>query len=526
MQVQLTMLFDVIIIGAGHNGMTAATKLANTGRKVLLLESKNSHGGMAKTSELIKDFHISSLPHVVNHLNPEVIKELNLTKHGLKTNQKLISTINIDYEEKPIIFHGSYGSKTDGLSNEDSKSWQTLRKRLFFQSSLLKRFINNIPLQSENNSLGMKLKILKAGLDLRLSGREEFQEFFRMILMCVADVLEENIENNQLKGLLSFDSTLGMRLGPRSPTSLIGLLYRLSGEIDGNKGGQIIPLGGIGSLMDAFFSAVKKSGVTTIFDESVSKILIKDSKVTGVKTTSGKEYFANSIIASTSPIKTFLNLVGPTNLETGFLREINSLRFKGNTSKLNLALDREPLFNGLDKNLLSSRMVYAPSINHVEKRFNPSKYNKLPNDPNFEIVIPSFIEPGLAPKGAAVASIIIQNTPYDLKDGWDKSKEFLKKELISKLDMLSPGISKSIVNSELLTPPDIEKDYDVPGGHWHHSELQIDRMFSLRPIFGFSDYTTPISGLYMCGAGTHPGGGISGASGLNAAKKLISDFKK
>ncbi len=525
MQVQRTMSFDVIIIGAGHNGMTAATKLANSGRKVLILESKDSPGGMAKSKELIKDFHISSLPHIINHLNPEVIKELKLIKNGLKFDNRLISTINIDPEKSPIVLRGSYGSKTEGLNNNDSKNWQSLRKRLLFQSSLLKRFINTIPLQSEKNSLGAKLKILKAGLDLRLSGKEEFQEFFRMILMCVADVLEENLEDNQLKGLVSFDSTLGMRLGPRSPTSLMGLLYFFSGEAIGHSAGQIIPKGGIGNLINAFFNSTIESGVKTKFNESVAKILIKNGKVTGVKTTSGQEYFGKSIIASTSPIKTFLELVGPTNLETGFLRQINSLRYKGNTSKLNLALDKKPLFNGLDNSLLSSRMVYAPSINHVEKNFNPSKYKQLASDPNFEIVIPSYIEPSLAPNGASVASIIIQNTPYDLKDGWDKNKETLMKRVLSKLEILSPGIGKSILSSELLTPIDIEKNYDVPGGHWHHSELQIDRMFSLRPVFGFSDYKTPLPGLYMCGAGTHPGGGVSGASGLNAAKKLISDNK-
>ena len=519
------MSYDVIVIGAGHNGMVAATKIANSGRKVLLLESSKKPGGMSQSKELIKGFHASYLPHLINHLNPEVIKELRLRDYGFKTNQQLISTIGISSKNPPIVLKGAYGSSVKGISSTEHVSWLNLRKRLFFQSSILKKFINNVPLQSNNNSLLTKLKILKAGIDLRLSGKEEFREFFRMILMCVADVLEESLENDSLKGLLSFDATLGIKLGPRSPTSLMGLLYRLSGEINGESAGQIVPMGGPGLLMNAFYSSAEKSGVETHFNDTVSKILIKDGSVCGVKSSKGNEYFATHVVSSLSPIKTFLDLVGPTQLDTGFVREINSLRYKGNTSKLNLALSTKPKFNSINDSLLSSRMVYASSINHVEKRFNPSKYNELPLDPNFELVIPTYSDESLAPAGAAIASIIIQNTPYDLKGGWNKQKNKLKVNVISKLEEISPGFTKSIIASELLTPKDIEIRYGVPGGHWHHSEMQIDRMYSLRPVFGFSDYTTPIPGLYICGAGTHPGGGISGASGLNAAKKIISELK-
>ena len=517
--------YDVIIVGAGHNGMAAAVKLSKSGRKVLLLESSSKPGGMAVSNNFFKGFKIATLPHLINHLSSMVINELDLFDHGLEINNKLIPSISIDQNNNYVVLNGEYGSSIEGINLEENHNWLKLRKRLFSQANLLKKFINDTPINQESISFFEKLKVLNAGLGLRLQGKEEFQEFFRMILMCVADVLEEEIESNLLSGIISFDSTLGIRLGPRSPTSLMGLLYRFSGEFNGQQGVQIFPVGGMRQLIKSFFSSVESSGVTTLFNQKVKNFMIEDNQVNGVITKEGNEYKSDVVLSSVSPISTFLELIGPKRLDTGLIRELKSLRYHGNVSKLNLALDRKPVFDGLNEDQLSSRIVYSPSIDHIEKNFNPSKYQELPNDPNFELVFPNFFDTSLAPNGAAIASIIIQNTPFNLKNGWEKSKEKLQNDVLSRLETLSPGIRKSILSSQLLSPQDIENSFNVPGGHWHHSELQIDRMYSLRPVFKYSNYKTPLSGLYICGAGTHPGGGINGNSGINAAKKIIEDIK-
>ena len=513
--------YDVLVIGAGHNGMAASIKLANSGRKVLLLENSSQPGGMASSKDICDGFKSPTLAHLINHLSSRSINELNLTKFGLETNNFIIPSISINSSGEHISVFNNYKSNSENLSSKDKENLERLIKRLTFQSSLLKRFLFDAPVNNNNITFSKKLKFLKTGLDLRLRGKEEFQEFFRMILMCVADVLEEEIDNDLLKGLLAFDGTLGINLGPRSPTSLMGLLYKISGEFNGQRGIQVLPKGGIKNLVDAFYKSAISSGVETIFNQEVESLILEDNKVVGVKTKNGQEYKANIVLSSVSPIKTFLKFIGPKRLDTGVLRELNSLRYKGNVSKSNLALDKVPTSEFLKPELLKSRIVYAPSIDHIEENFNPSKYKELPKDPNLEVLFPSIIDETLSPKGSAIASIIVQNTPYDLKNGWEKSREQFCENILSKLELIFPNLKKSIISTQFLSPSDIEDQFNVPGGHWHHSELQIDRMYSLRPIFKFSNYNTPIENLYICGAGTHPGGGISGISGINSANQIL-----
>ena len=513
--------YDVLVIGAGHNGMAASIKLANSGRKVLLLENSSQPGGMASSKDICDGFKSPTLAHLINHLSSRSINELNLTKFGLETNNFIIPSISINSSGEHISVFNNYKSNSENLSSKDKENLEHLIKRLTFQSSLLKRFLFDAPVNNNNITFSKKLKFLKTGLDLRLRGKEEFQEFFRMILMCVADVLEEEIDNDLLKGLLAFDGTLGINLGPRSPTSLMGLLYKISGEFNGQRGIQVLPKGGIKNLVDAFYKSAISSGVETIFNQEVESLILEDNKVVGVKTKNGQEYKANIVLSSVSPIKTFLKFIGPKRLDTGVLRELNSLRYKGNVSKLNLALDKVPTSEFLKPEQLKSRIVYAPSIDHIEENFNPSKYKELPKDPNLEVLFPSIIDETLSPKGSAIASIIVQNTPYDLKNGWEKSREQFCENILSKLELIFPNLKKSIISTQFLSPSDIEGQFNVPGGHWHHSELQIDRMYSLRPIFKFSNYNTPIENLYICGAGTHPGGGISGISGINSANQIL-----
>ena len=512
--------FDVIVIGAGHNGMTAAAVLAKSGRRVLVVEAADTVGGMARTTDIAPGFRVSPVAHIMRKLDSRVVRTLGLRKYGFEHRQSAVKTVCLSDDGNHLVLGGAYGEKVDGLPEAERSAWADLRARLLFQAKVLARFDAETPMQPRAAAKLQKFQVLNAALRLKLAGNTELRQFLRMGLMCVADVVDEALHDDRLKGLLSFDATLGIRLGPRSPTSLLGLYHRLGGEA---SGAQFIPKGGMGTVMQAFHDAAKATGVSFAMSTKAAQILVETGVAKGIATTTGDTFHAPCVVSAISPVTTFLDLVGAPNLDTGFVRDIRTIRWQGNVSRLNLALDRPPDFTGLDAKNLPARLVWAPSVDHVEKNFNPSKYSEMPGSPTFELVIPSATDATMAPDGAATMSITIQNTPYDLKEGWEAGKGRLQKSVMAQLEKLAPGLGKSVLASELLSPADIETRFHVLGGHWHHGELQVDRMYALRPIFGAAHYRAPISGLYICGAGTHPGGGISGAAGLNAAREVMAD---
>jgi len=519
------MSFDTIIIGAGHNGMTAAAVLAKSGRKVLVLEAGETVGGMAQTAEFASGFRASSVAHVLNRLDPAVIRALDLYRHGLATKADTAPTIAISQGQDPLILNGAYGEQTLGLDAANSARWQVLRQRLMFQSSLLKSFVNQVPIQPGAARFTQKWPAIKTALRLKLAGKDEMRQFMRMILMAVADVADEDITDDRLLGLLAFDATLGVHLGPRSPTSMLGLYYRLAGQAAGARGGQVIPVGGMGAVMQAFQSAAKAAGVVFRTGAKVTKITVENGRATGVVLTGGEAIAAREVVSAIHPATTFLDLVGPRELDAGLVRDIRTIRTKGNVSRINLALNVQPEFSGVAAHHMNARFVVAPSTDHVERAFNPSKYDEMSGAPCFEFTLPTAPDSAMAPDGGATLSIAVSNTPYGLKGGWKRGEKQLERSILSQLEKLSPGIGKSVVGTEILTPPGIEARYNVPGGHWHHGEFQVDRLYSLRPVFGIAHYKAPIDGLFITGAGTHPGGGVSGSAGLNAARVVMEADK-
>ncbi|MBU2193427.1 MAG: NAD(P)/FAD-dependent oxidoreductase, partial [Alphaproteobacteria bacterium] len=257
-------------------------------------------------------------------------------------------------------------------------------------------------------------------------------------------------------------------------------------------------------------------------DTVVDKILVENGRAVGVELAGGEQLRAATIVSAINPATTFLDLVGPRELDTGFVRKVSHIRMKGDAAKLHLALDRPPEFLGVDAAGHRGRLVIAPSPNHVERAFNPSKYGEFSPEPVMEITLPSLADSSLAPDGACVLSAVVQYAPYALREGWTKGKPKFQKAILAQLEKFAPGIGKTIRHAELLTPADIEARYRMPGGHWHHGELEADQMLMSRPVFGADGYDTPVAGLYLCGAGSHPGGGVSGAPGLNAARRIIA----
>lgn len=514
--------WDVLVIGGGHNGLACAAILAKAGRKVLLLEATEAVGGLARTKEFFPGFHASGA-HLLNRLHGDVIRALELEKYGLKIDRAdFAPTVALCDSGKPLVLHGAYGERVSGASLEEETAWQALRSQLLRYAGVLKPLLSRRPPDLAGLSFSDTTSLAKTALALKRLGKEDMRDFLRVILMNVADLIDEQLADDRLKGVLAFDAVLGAHLGPRSPTSLLGLLYRLTGESGRATGAQLLPAGGMGAVITAMENAAQKAGVTIRPAAPVVKILTASGRASSVRLASGEEIDARTIISAINPATTFLDLVGARELETGFVRKMKNIRMKGDVAKLHLALDRVPQFTGVDASGHKGRLVIAPSTDHVERAFNPAKYGEFSAQPVMEITLPSLTDPSLAPGGACVLSANVQYAPYELREGWETGKPKFLKAIMEVLERFAPGIGKSVLHAELLTPVDIEQRYLMHGGHWHHGELQADQMLFSRPVSGWSGYDTPLDGLFLCGAGSHPGGGISGLPGLNAARRIMA----
>jgi phytoene dehydrogenase-like protein len=515
--------WDCIVIGGGHNGLVCAAMLAKAGRKVLLLEADGETGGGGRSHEFAPGFRVSSLAHVLNRLHPAVIRALDLERHGLKlATAEQMPSVALSATGSPLILSGAYGETLQGATEAQASAWAALRAQLLRYAGILKPMLaRRPPSLSGGMSLSETSALAMTGLSLKRLGKEDMRDFLRVLLMNVADFLDEQIEDDRLKGLLAFDATLGSHLGPRSPTSLLGLYYRLTGEIAGHAGGQVVPQGGMGAVTGALRSAAERAGVTIRTGADVARITVEGGRAIGVTLSSGEEIRAETIVSAINPRTTFLDLVGPRHLDTGFVRAVSHIRMKGDAAKLHLALDRVPQFAGLAPEHHRGRLVLAPSTDHVERAFNPAKYGEFSTQPVMEITLPSLTDPTSAPAGACVLSAVVQYAPYALAEGWDAGKPKFLTAVLAMLEAHAPGIGKTIRHAELLTPVDIAQKFRIPGGHWHHGELQADQMLMSRPVFGAEGYDTPVDGLFLAGAGSHPGGGISGAPGFNAAQRIL-----
>ena len=355
-----------------------------------------------------------------------------------------------------------------------------------------------------------------------MMGKEEMQEFLRLIGMNMHDEVTERFESPLLKGAVSLDAVLGSHLGPRSPNTIMTYLYRLAGD----HGRYSVPAGGMGSVSNELAHAARNAGVTIRTGMPVKQIVISNGRATGVETESGESFESMMVISNADPKTTVMNLIGAKHAETGFARRITHLRAKGNAAKLHLALDGLPTIEGLSKKDFAERIVIAPDENYVERAFNPAKYGESSPNPVMEITFPSFRDETLAPTGKHVMSAVVQYAPYALKGGWnDAAKADFMKAIVATLAKYMPDIEDRITASELLTPADIEKEFHITGGHWHHAELTLDQFLFVRPVNGAAQYRLPIDGVYLCGAGAHPGGGVSGAAGRNAARTILSGEK-
>ncbi|MGB5256691.1 MAG: NAD(P)/FAD-dependent oxidoreductase [Woeseiaceae bacterium] len=508
--------YDAIVVGAGHNGLVCAALLAKAGKSVLVLEANEQVGGAAVTREFANGYSVSACAHLLYQLQPEVRKELKLAPE-LSSEDMLTIALAEDGEHVRLA-----ADSVAGVSDKDASNYAEFRRRMTRFSDLLRKYLNKAPPRLGTKTFKDLLTLGQLGFDIRRMGKEDMREFLRLIGMNIYDELDERFENPLLKGAISLDAVLGTHLGPRSPNTIMTYLYRLAGD----HGRAATPKGGMGSVSEELAHAARTAGATIRTNMPVQRIIVENGRVTGVETSDGTRFDSYKVVSNADPKRTILELVGAKHVETGFAQRINRLRAKGNAAKVHLALDGLPTIAGLSKKEFAERLVIAPDEHYVERAFNPAKYGEASPQPVVEITFPSFRDESLAPTGKHVLSAVVQYAPYAFKGGWtDAAKDAFLATVVKTIATYMPDIEQRITASELLTPVDIETEFHITGGHWHHAELTLDQFLFVRPVSSAAQYRMPLDGLYLCGAGAHPGGGVSGAAGRNAARVILDGEK-
>jgi len=508
---------DAIIIGAGHNGLVCAAYLARAGLKVLCLESADSAGGMSAPRSIADDYHFPGLAHVAYPVAAAIRRDLRLEQFGYEPG-KAIDTIALDANGKHLTI-GSNGVSGDGLPESDEKAYPEFREQYLAFAKALRPLFDNKPPRLKDIEFADKTTLAKLGWNIRVGlGRETMYEFLRVAAINIYDVLNEVFDDDRLKGAMAVDAVMGSAMGPRTPGTVLTWLQRLQGELNGPVSMQS---GGRSQLVHALTQSAEDAGTTVRLNAHVSRILVENGKAFGVELSSGEMLKAGLVISNADPRSTFTRLVGAPTLDAMFANRVTQIRGAGVVAKMHVALSGKPEFSGLPEAQMADRLLIAPSMNYVERAFNHSKYDECSEDPILEITIPSLHNDALAPEGHHVMSINVAFVPYRLEGGWKEQKATLAYRVISQLGRYSPNLKSLIVDHELLTPQDIEQQFHAVRGHWHHGELSIHQSFMMRPLHGAAQYDTPIEKLFLCGAGSHPGGGLTGLPGRNAAKRIL-----
>lgn len=512
--------YDCIVIGAGHNGLTCAAYLARAGRRVLVLEAAAQAGGAAGTREFAPGFRASSCAHLLHLMPGWLLEELRLPGHGLRMAAERMPTIALS-GASALRIPADPESAAQDLGAADAAAFREYAARMRRLARALRPLLEGVPPRLGSRAWRDRLTLLGLGARLRLLGRADMRELLRIAGMCVRDLLDEHFESPLLKGALAFDAVLGSNLGPRSPGSVFTLLYRLAAG-GGAATSLAQPVGGLGALTDALARAATGAGAELRLAAPVARVIVTADSAAGVVLESGERLEAGCVVSSADPRTTFLRLLGAEHLDAGFVRRVAHLRTQGMTAKLHLALERIPRFTALADAAPTGRLVFAPSPRAVERAFNEAKYGRLATAPLLEVLVPTAVDPGLAPAGRHVLSAVVQYAPYRLAGGWDGQREQFLDTILQTLETHAPGISDSVLAAELLTPPDIEAQFRISGGNWHHAELALDQFFMVRPVAGAAQYRAPVPGLFLCGAGCHPGGGVMGLAGHNAARQILA----
>jgi len=523
----------VVIVGGGHNGLVAAFYLARAGAKPLVLERRAIVGGAAVTEEILPGFKCSTLAHAAGPLAPEVASEMGLARQGLEFIKPSVEVFAPTSEGRALEISADARRSAESFaafSKNDAEKFAEFQTVLGRLAKVIRRLMVDPPPAVEA-PVGDVWNMLGAAKDLRSLGEKDMHRLLAWGPRPVADLVMEWFETEPVRAVIAARGIFGNFLAPRSAGSTATLVARAA--LDSNPAGcAVFVKGGAGALPEAMARAATEAGAEIRTGAEVSQITVEDGRVRGVLLASGEEIPARAVISNADPKRTFLTLLDPSHLDPDFLVRIANYRSSGSVGKINLALGALPAFAALGararpSEALSGRILIAPSLDYLERAFDDAKYGRFSRQPFLEVTIPSLTDSTLAPPGKHVMSIVAQFAPYRLREGdWTSRREEWADSVIRTLSGYSPDLAGSILHRQSITPRDLEETYALTGGHPFHGELALDQLFSLRPMLGWARYRTPIKGLYLCGSGTHPGTGLNGLSGRNAAHEILKDLRK
>jgi phytoene dehydrogenase-like protein len=514
----------VVVIGGGVNGLVCATLLARAGRRVTVVERRAEVGGAAATHELAPGFFVPAAAHSVGPLRADVARELRLGEHGLEFAASEAWLTALDGRGRAVTLWHDVARAAASLgahSTKDAAHWPAFVQARARLGRVVASVFDTTPPSVDAPSPRELWRLLHTARAFRALGRADGYRLLRWGPMPVADIVSEHVETPAVQAALAADGVLGNMMGPWSAGSGLLFLLHAANDMAGNPAATW-PRGGPGKLAAALRRAAEQAGATIATGAGVSAILTgSDAAATGVRLDDGRTVAAGAVVSGIDPKSTFA-LCDPMAMPAEFRWRTANYRAKGALAKVNLALSALPVVPGADREQLATRLRMAPDLDAMERAFDHAKYGRYSPTPWLEAVIPSLVDPTLAPAGAHVMSIYAQYAPVTLRDGpWDSAREGLLRAVLDTLDRCMPAVRSLIVEAEVLTPADLEREWGMAGGHIHHGELALDQLYTMRPLLGWSQYRTPIDGLWLCGAGTHPGLGLTGGSGANAARAIL-----
>jgi phytoene dehydrogenase-like protein len=538
---------EVVIIGGGHNGLVTAFYLAKAGLKPLVLECRPVVGGAAITDEFFRGFRCLTLAHTGGPLRPGILKDMRLERHGLEILRPDPRVFAPSPDGRALILFESDDKSAQEIarfSKKDAQNFPEFHRVLTRLATVISRVLSQTPPSIDKPTAADYWSLLKTGKALRGLGNKDMFRLLRWGPMAVADLVAEWFETELLRATIAARGVFGTFLGPWSAGSSAVLLLRAAADPH-PAGAALYAKGGMGAVTQAMATAATQAGAEIRTSAEIVRINVKNGAVTRVVLASGEEIAANVIVSNADPRRTFLRLIDSDYLEPNFLAKMQNYRCQGTVAKVNLALAGLPSFSALatagssaaqdaalkagatTTNSLAGRIHIGPEIDYLERAFDAAKYGDFSRRPILDVKIPSILDPSLAPPGKHVMSIYAQFAPYRLKNGdWKSQRDALGDVVVKTLADYAPNLPDLILHRQVITPLDLEETYGLTGGHIFHGELSLDQLFTMRPLLGWARYRSPLQGLYLCGSGTHPGAGLTGGSGANAAREILKDLRK